>query len=236
TWDEWADWMGEFKGVEVKGSKVRWEAYQQLDGDWPFQASVWQWGGALSDGLRIRVNEDKAVAAGEWQRKLVLDGHAYMAASPAEDFGNQLIATLQTSAAGLGTIRKTAEEAGWELGAGYLPVKERRGVPTGGGGISILSGATAERKRAAFEFIKFLARPENAAEWSLKTGYLPVVPAALKEPSLAALLDEDAGYATAVRQLRYGRKPDEIWCTVPNANVVLATALQRIWTDHQPAQ
>lgn len=236
TWDEWAEWMGELKGVEINGSKVRWEAYQQLDGDWPFQASVWQWGGALSDGLKIRVNDDRAVEAGEWQRKLVMDGHAYMAASPAEDFGTQLIATLQTSAAGLGTIRKTAEEGGWELGAGHLPVKRRRGVPTGGGGLSMMADATSERKRAAFEFVKYLARPENAATWSVETGYLPVVPKALQEPRLAKLLRNDPGYASAVKQLDYGRKPDEIWCTVPNSNVALATALQRIWTDRQPAQ
>lgn len=236
TWGEWAGWMRELKGMKVKGSAVRWEAYQKLDGDWPFQAAVWQWGGSYSKGLEVHVNDAPAVAAGEWQRKLVVDGHAYMADAPHEDFSNQLIATLQSSAASLGPIREAAKKGGWELGTGGLPKKVRRGVPTGGGGLSILGDASTARKQAAFEFVKFLARPDNAALWAEQTGYLPVVPKALEEPRLAKLLESDPNYAVAVRQLRFGRKPDEVWCTVPNAFSVLGRGLQSMWSGRTPAQ
>ncbi|MDW6064893.1 extracellular solute-binding protein [Streptomyces sp. FXJ1.4098] len=89
--------------------------------------------------------------------------------------GNQLIATLITSTGGLKKISEMAKAGGWELGTGFLPRHKEFGVTTGGGGLGMFKRVPKERKQAAAEFVRFLARPENAAQWTVQTGYMPVV-------------------------------------------------------------
>ncbi|WP_431774421.1 ABC transporter substrate-binding protein [Streptomyces cucumeris] len=237
TWEELHDWSKEITRIRTQGKRVALEAYQKIDGDWQFQCSAWQWGGAYSRGLDVTLDQDAAVAAGEWQRALVhRDRVAYMSTDPAGDMGNQLIATLVTSTGALKKISEMAKAGGWDLGTGFLPRHEEFGVSTGGGGLGMFKRVPHHRKQAAAEFVRFLARPENAAEWTVRTGYLPVVPAATEAPALASLLKKDPNFSTAVRQLPHTRKGDQVRMMVPNANVQIYTGLQRIWTADTPAR
>jgi sn-glycerol 3-phosphate transport system substrate-binding protein len=84
-----------------------------------------------------------------------------------------------------------------------LPAKERRGSPTGGGNFYIFKGASGEQQRAALKFIQWMTTPERAAEWSTKTGYVAVTPAAYET---AAMQDYVKGFPQAVvarDQLQY---------------------------------
>ncbi|HEY3507085.1 MAG TPA: ABC transporter substrate-binding protein [Actinocatenispora sp.] len=236
-WDEWYGWTKQLKGLKVKGKQVRAEAYQKIDGDWQFQGSVWQWGGAYSNGLDVTIDQDPAVAAGEWQRKLVFtDKMAYMADSPSVDFQNQLIATLVTSTGGLRGMTEAAQKGGWEVGTAFVPGNEKQVVPTGGGGFGILSYSPKDRKEAAWKFIEFVGKPANSAYWTVQTGYLPVIEAAKQEADLAKLLADNPNFSTAVKQLDIVRKEDEVRLMVPNANILIYTGLQKIWTNNQPAK
>ncbi|WP_256481922.1 extracellular solute-binding protein [Micromonospora sp. RHAY321] len=58
-----------------------------------------------------------------------------------------------------------------------------------------------KRKDAAFEFVRFAAKPENVAQWSVDTGYLPSTKAAQQTPELQKLFTERPGYTIAVEQL-----------------------------------
>jgi sn-glycerol 3-phosphate transport system substrate-binding protein len=237
SWDEWGGWIKQLAGLKVGGKQVRAEAYQKIDGDWQFQGSVWQWGGAYSDGLDVRIDQEPAVAAGEWQRKLIFtDKMAYMTDSPATDFSNQLVASLVTSTGGLKAMTEAARKGGWQVGTAFVPKKERTGVPTGGGGLGILAGASDERKKAAWKFVEFMGKPENSAQWTTQTGYMPVITDAVRQPALAELLTDNPNFGTAVRQLSVVRKEDEVRLMVPNANILIYTGLQKIWADNQPAQ
>ncbi|WP_329164407.1 ABC transporter substrate-binding protein [Streptomyces sp. NBC_01267] len=237
SYDELYDWSRHITRQSVGGKRVALEGYQKVDGDWQFQCSAWQWGGAYSKGLDVTIDEGGAVAAGEWQRKLIFrDEIAYMATEPTADMGNQLIATLVTSTGALKKINEMAKANGWELGTGFLPKKEKFAVNTGGGGLGIFKRVPRERKEAAAQFVRFLARPENAARWAIETGYLPVVSAAVKEPTLVKLMKNDPAFATAVRQLDLTRPCDQVRMMIPNANVRIYTALQRIWSANTSAQ
>jgi sn-glycerol 3-phosphate transport system substrate-binding protein len=236
-WDEWYGWSKQLAGLRVSGKQVKMECYQKVDGDWQFQGSVWQWGGAYSDGLTVTINKPEAVAAAEWQRKLIFDDKiAYMADSPTTDFSNQLVATVVTSTGSLSTALEAAKKGGWEVGTAFVPGKVAQVVPTGGGGLSILRYATSKRKKAAFSFIKFLADPANAAYWCVQTGYMPAVREAVNDPQLASLLKANPNYNVAVEQLAKVRKEDEVRLMVPNSNVMIYTGLQKIWSDNAPAQ
>ncbi|MEV0844004.1 ABC transporter substrate-binding protein [Actinocatenispora sera] len=237
TWDEWRGWAKQLKGLKVKGKQVKMEAYQKIDGDWQFQGSVWQWGGAYSNGLNVAIDQEPAVAAGEWQRELIFkDKMSYMADSPSVDFQNQLIATLVTSTGGLQGMTEAAEKGKWEVGTAFVPKKEQQVVPTGGGGFGMLAYSPKDRKQAAWKFIEFCGKAENSAYWTLTTGYLPVINAAVDEPDLKKRLANDPNFSTAVKQLDIVRKEDEVRLMVPNANILIYTGLQKIWANNTPAK
>jgi sn-glycerol 3-phosphate transport system substrate-binding protein len=230
TWSELREWAPALAAVQSAGRSLRSLAFVKTDGDWQFQGNVWQFGGAYSEGLDVTIDEDGAVAAGEWQRRLVHeDGFGYMASSASTDFANGLTAMAQDSTGGLRTIM---EKASFEVGAGFVPSEVAAGVATGGGGIGMMRNATAERKQAAAVFLAYLARPEIAARWTVETGYLPVVTAAQQEPALVDLIAREPNYGVAIAQLPRARQQDAIRLYGRNANVAIYTGLQRIYADN----
>jgi sn-glycerol 3-phosphate transport system substrate-binding protein len=234
TWDELREWAPSLQKVTVEGRVPKLHAYPQVDGDWMFQGAVWQWGGNYSKGMDVTIDTGGAVAAGEWQRRLIhTDKLAYMAKSPRVDFTNSLIATLQDSTGVLAALDK---EAKFSYGAAFIPEQEAFGCPTGGGGLAVLAGPPKERKQAAFEFIRFAAKPENATQWSIDTGYLPSTKAALQTPEMQKLFTQRPGYKVAVDQLPKTHAQDQVRLLVPNANKSIYGGLQKIYADNQPAQ
>ena len=85
-----------------------------------------------------------------------------------------------------GNLTAVKDGAKFNFGVAILPAKERRGSPTGGGSFYIFKGASPEQQKAAVKFIQWMTTPERAAEWSIKTGYAAVSPAAYKTPAMEA--------------------------------------------------
>ncbi|MGC5020316.1 ABC transporter substrate-binding protein [Micromonospora sp. DT47] len=234
TWDELRSWAPALQRVKVNGAAPKLHAYPEVDGDWMFQGAVWQFGGNYSKGLDVTIDTGGAVAAGEWQRRLIHeDKQAYMAKSPKVDFANGLIATLQESTGTLGGLLKDAK---FDIGAAFLPQQVQFGCPTGGGGLSILAGIPEDRQKAAFEFVKFAAKPENAAQWSIDTGYLPATKAAQATPQMQQRFAERPAFKVAVEQLPKTQAQDVVRLMVPNANKAIYGGLQKIYADNQSAQ
>jgi sn-glycerol 3-phosphate transport system substrate-binding protein len=84
-----------------------------------------------------------------------------------------------------------------------LPANKRRGTPTGGGNFYIFKQTTPEERQAALKLIKFMTSPERAAEWSMKTGYMGVTPAAYETQKLQQYVEEFPYAAVARDQLEY---------------------------------
>jgi sn-glycerol 3-phosphate transport system substrate-binding protein len=83
-----------------------------------------------------------------------------------------------------GNLTAVKDGAKFNFGVAMLPSKERRGSPTGGGNLYIFKGASPEQQKAAVKFIQWMTAPERAAEWSIKTGYVAVTPAAYKTSAM----------------------------------------------------
>ena len=83
-----------------------------------------------------------------------------------------------------GNLTAVKDAAKFNFGVAPLPAKERRGSPTGGGNFYIFKSASPEQQKAAVKFVQWMTAPERAAEWSIKTGYVAVSPAAYKTESL----------------------------------------------------
>jgi len=95
------------------------------------------------------------------------------------------------STGNLTTVKKNAK---FDFGVDMLPAKKRRGTPTGGGNFYIFKKTSPEERAAALKLIKFMTAPERSAEWSMKTGYMGISPAAY---ATAKLQDYVAGFPYA---------------------------------------
>jgi sn-glycerol 3-phosphate transport system substrate-binding protein len=85
-----------------------------------------------------------------------------------------------------GNLTAVKDSAKFNFGVALLPAKERRGSPTGGGSFYVFKSASPEQQKAAVKFIQWMTAPEQAAEWSIKTGYVAVSPAAYKTSAMEA--------------------------------------------------
>ena len=105
-----------------------------------------------------------------------------------------------------GNLTIVKNNAKFDFGVAMLPANKRRGTPTGGGNFYIFKDTSPEERTAAMKLIKFMTAPERSAEWSIKTGYMGVSPAAYQTSALqdyvkgfpyAAVARDQLEYATA---------------------------------------
>ncbi|MGD8702272.1 MAG: ABC transporter substrate-binding protein [Desulfosarcina sp.] len=102
-----------------------------------------------------------------------------------------------------GNLTAVKNNATFNFGVAMLPASKRRGTPTGGGNFYIFKKTTPEERKAAMRLIKFMTSPERSAEWSMKTGYMGVSPAAYETEALKQYVKEFPYAAVARDQLQY---------------------------------
>lgn len=236
TWTELREWGSDIVKVKVSGKPAKVTSFQGKD-DWELQASVWEFGGTLSKGLDITIDQGGSLECMEWMRNLIFkDKMAYLEASYGTDFNSGLVAAYMNSTGALQGTAEAAKAAKFEFGTSPLPTQKDTGIPTGGAGLTMLKPISKERKDGAWEVIKFLSTPESSAFWSLKTGYLPVIKAAKKNADYADALKSDPNLMTAINQMPKARARDAVSGWVPNADPSIYNALQKIYGNNEPSE
>ena len=73
-----------------------------------------------------------------------------------------------------GSLTGLLDQADFEVGVMAVPSKEAGSYATvpGGGNLYIFKGAPQEQQDAAWKFVEFLTQPDNAADFSINTGYI----------------------------------------------------------------
>lgn len=117
-----------------------------------------------------------------------------------QDFSNGSVSMAIIGTGDLGTLASMSDI---DIGACFLPMNKRYGVPTGGANLMILQGHTDAENAAAWEMIKFLLRTENSAKWSSVTGYVPVLKSAAESDTFQKYLEERPAGRAAIEQLQY---------------------------------
>ncbi len=203
---------------KVKASDVKADCFGVSLNGWFFEQWLAEQGADLlnegngRDGRATEVNyESDAFKNIANFFKTMNDAGYYTYTGALEDWdGSDAIFTNQqsvfhiTSTADLGNITAAAEENGFELGAGLLPMAddaERNGVVIGGASLWLLKDKPAEEQQAALDFVLYMTNTENMVSWHKLTGYYPV-----RNSSVEALRDEgwfekDPNYSVAFDQL-----------------------------------
>ncbi len=208
TWDEMRSMAKKLVKTNASGGGVtRWGIEIPSTGYtfWMFQALAIQNGQKLADdtGEKVFFNTDKAVGALQyWVDLSAKDG---VMPKGAVEWG-----TLRTDFLGgktammwhtTGNLTAVKNDAKFKFGVSVLPAQARRGSPTGGGNFYIFKNATPEQRKAALKFVQWMTAPERAAEWSIKTGYVGVTPAAYETKEMKAYLEGFPAAAVARDQL-----------------------------------
>lgn len=229
TYSEYREWGKELAGYSRNGTNVAMRGYRGGD-DWYFQGSSWAFGGGYSDGLDMKFTDEGTVAALEYDRAFIHeDRSGYLSADPNGDFIAGASASLFESTGGLTSIASAAE---FDFGCGFLPSEKTTGVPTGGGGLSIMRYASEDRKQAAWEVLKFLSSGEAAVNWTLGTGYMPTTKAALESAEVKAKAKENPNFQVAIDQLEVAQGPDVVRRYVPEAVPEAKDAIQAVYAGN----
>ena len=195
-------------------------------GAWVLQGPVWAFKGHYSDpDFNILVTEEGCVNTGEFFRKFVESGSAAAVNDPATDFQTGGIGAILQSTGSLGNITKSAS---FEVGTAFLPEELQFGCCTGGTGLSVMSGASEEKQKAAMDFITFCTNTDNAAYWAETTGYMPVRTSAIESDRFQSFLDKNPNNKVAIEQLPKTQPQDSARVFIPNGDQILGRGWEQI--------
>lgn len=205
---------------------------------WMFQAFAIQNGIELmsEDGLETYFDDPAVIEALEFWESLASE-HGIMPSGTIE-WGTLRQAFIEGQAAMMwhttGNLTAVKDEASFEFGVSVLPGNTRAGSPTGGGNFYLFKDTTPEERAAALKLMQFMTSPEQAAAWSIATGYMGVSPASYETEALSTYSEEFPPALVARDQLE-----DSIaeFSTFETARVreALSNAVQAVLTGSKDA-
>ena len=204
TWSELVSY-----GKKIKNSTNSWGVMIPSTGYpyWMFGALTMQNDQVLmnGDGNETYFNHPSVIGALQYWHDLG-NKHKVMPSGTIEwgtlrkNFLEQKTAIMWHSTGNLTTVKKNAK---FDFGVAMLPESKRRGTPTGGGNFYIFKKSSAAEKKASIRLIKFMTSPEQAAHWSMSTGYMGVSPASYQTSALTNYVKEFPPALVARDQLEF---------------------------------
>ncbi|KPQ11755.1 MAG: sn-glycerol 3-phosphate transport system substrate-binding protein [Saliniramus fredricksonii] len=210
TWDEMVEMGRELTLRDDSGNVTQWGVRIPSSGfpSWLFTglvASNGQDGLANDAGTEVYFDTPEVIGALEYLVSLA-DEHEIMApgildwgATP-RAFMDGESAIAWTTTGNLTNIRSNAP---FDFGVAMLPANVRRGAPTGGGNFYLFEGSSDEQLQAAVDFVKWATAPEQAASWSIDTGYVAPRPDTWETDAMRAYAEEVPGALVARDQLEF---------------------------------
>ena len=234
TWDDLVEMGKALTTADRHGLMIPSTGYPY----WMFQALAIQNGKELmtGDGLQTNFDDPKVVETLEFWTSLSAE-HGIMPEGTVE-WGTLRQAFLEGETAMMwhstGNLTAVKTNAKFDFGVAMLPGRERLGSPTGGGNFYLFKDSTEAEKEAALELVKFMTAPEQAAEWSIATGYMGVSPAAYETEALKAYT---AGFPPALVARDQLQHAVAEFSTFETARVRdgLNVAIQQALTGEKPA-
>ena len=174
---------------------------------WMFQALAIQNGKEVmsNDGLTTFFDDGTVIDTLDFLKSLSTE-HGIMPEGTVE-WGTLRQAFLEGKTAMMwhstGNLTAVKNNASFDFGVAELPANVRKGSPTGGGNFYVFKDTSAEERSAALKLIEFMTSPEQAAAWSIATGYMGVSPAAYETEALKNYTAEFPPALVARNQLEH---------------------------------
>ncbi|MBA4502436.1 ABC transporter substrate-binding protein [Marinobacterium marinum] len=209
NWDELAEMGQKLVKTDADGQVQRWGAMIPSTGYpyWMFGALAKQNGEVLmnSAGNETYFNKPAVVEALQYWSDLgsqyrVMPQGTIEWGTLRQNFLEQKTAIMWHSTGNLTAVKKNAD---FDFGVAMLPARKQFGSPTGGGNFYLFKKSTDEERRAALKLVRFMTSPEQAASWSIATGYMGVSPASYDTEALQEYVQTFPPAAVARDQLEY---------------------------------
>ncbi|MCC3748811.1 ABC transporter substrate-binding protein [Rouxiella badensis] len=210
NWQEVAD-FGKKLTVRDGNDVKQWgiEIPSTPNGYWNFQGIAATNGARLDNGkgTAVTFNTPATVETLHWltdlaQKDGVSPKGAIAWGTTPQDFIDGKTAMMVTTTGNLTTVHDNAK---FPFGVAMLPEKTQRGSPTGGGNLYIFKNGTPAQQKAALEFIQWVSAPEQAARWSIATGYVATSPAAWETDIMKNYVQKVPQALVAREQLKYSQ-------------------------------
>jgi len=177
----WAEMVEMGKTLTKKddnGNVTQWGVHIPSSGfpSWLWSGIVAGNGGKLQNdkGTEVYFNSPEAVAALE--ALVALSETDGVQAPGILDWGGTPKAFFEGQAAMIwtttGNLTNVRANAPFAFGVGMLPGLKQPGAPTGGGNFYLMKGSSDEELKAAVDFVKWATAPDQAADWTIATGYV----------------------------------------------------------------
>ena len=131
----------------------------------------------------------------------------------------------------------------FEVGIAFMPHpanRSREGVVIGGASLWLVDHGDDDLHNAAWEFMKFVQRPEVQAQWHVGTGFLAINPAAYNEPVVIEAWEEMPQLRVTVDQLQatnvsYATQ-GAIMDMIPFGRTIIETTFEDVFNGGDPTQ
>jgi sn-glycerol 3-phosphate transport system substrate-binding protein len=118
----------------------------------------------------------------------------------ANDFAAGKVAMIYYTTGGLGFIRNNAK---FDFGTAFMAKGQRYGAPTGGGNFYLFKATPPDRRKAAWEFAKWMTSTDMLARWSIDSGYVAPRKSSWETPQMKEYTAKYPQALTARDQLQY---------------------------------
>ncbi|CAI1624313.1 ABC transporter substrate-binding protein [Serratia proteamaculans] len=218
-------------GIEIPSTPI---------GYWTFQGIAATNGSHLDNGkgTAVTFNTPANVEALTWltdlaQKYQVSPKGAITWSTTPQDFIDGKTAMMVTTTGNLTTVRENAK---FPFGVAMLPEKTQRGSPTGGGNLYLFNGTSPAQQQAAVTFMRWLSAPEQAARWSIATGYVATSPAAWETATMKEYAAKVPQATVAREQLKYSQPELSTYNSVQIQELLNRTVEAAVTQGKTPAQ
>ncbi len=209
NWEEMVSFGKKLTKTDSSGNVSQWGLRIPSSGFpyWLFQGLTTQNDVFLmnSDGNETYFDDPKVIEALQFlvdlstEHKVMAPGIIEWGTTPKAFFERET-AMMWTTTGNLTNVRANAP---FEFGVAMLPANKRRGAPTGGGNFYIFKESSDAQKKASLDFIKWITAPEQAAKWTIATGYVAPRPDAWETPAMKAYTEDFPPALVARDQLEH---------------------------------
>ncbi len=209
TWEEMVSFGKKLTKTDAAGNVSQWGVRIPSSGFpyWLFQGLTTQNDAVLmnADGNQTYFDDPAVIEALQYlvdlstKHKVMAPGIIEWGTTPRAFFERET-AMMWTTTGNLTNVRANAP---FDFGVAMLPANKRRGAPTGGGNFYIFKDSSDAQKKASLDFIKWITAPEQAARWTIATGYVAPRPDAWETPSMLAYVKDFPPALVARNQLEF---------------------------------
>jgi sn-glycerol 3-phosphate transport system substrate-binding protein len=155
-----------------------------------------------------------------------------------QNFISGQVAMLISSTSDVTQMETAADEQGFNLTTGYIPIPadvERHGVVIGGASMWMTKDHPAVELDAAKDFVLWMAAPEQQVRWHKGTGYFPIRQTALDMLEEEGWFETHPSYRAAFDQLLATQASPAtagaLMGVFPEARTLIEEAVEKVITD-----